>query len=67
MFFCLFSGSLRCFFWHLAKSDQTYGYGDIKSQENSWGLGGAEAAGGGGGGVQCDYKVLIKFMSGGLK
>ena len=25
----------RCFFWHLAKSDQTNGYGDINCQGNS--------------------------------
>ena len=29
------SGLSRCFFWNLAKSDQTYSYRDIKSQKNS--------------------------------
>ena len=37
------SGSSRRFIWHLAKSNQTYGYGDIKCQENS--AGAAAAAG----------------------
>ena len=41
------SGLLRRFFWHLAKSDWTYGSWDINCQENSRGGGaGAGAAGG---------------------
>ena len=46
------SGSLRCFFCHLAKSDQIYGYGDIKCWENS---GGAVAAG-----LQYNFKVVMQ-------
>ena len=56
------SSSLRLFFWDLAKSDQTYCYGDIKGWENS--RGGAAAAGGGGGGVQYDSKVpIVQYWS----
>ena len=51
------SGLLRCFFWHLAKSNQTNGYGDINCWENS----GRNGGGGGGaaGGVQNNSKALI--------
>ena len=50
------SGSLRHFFWHLGKFDQTYGYVDIKCWE--YFRGGAAAEGGG---VQYDSKVPIYF------
>ena len=48
------SSSSRRFFWRLVKSDQTYGYGNIKCLENSYGRGVIAAAAGGaaGGGVQ---------------
>ena len=45
------SGSLSCFFWHIAKSNQTYGSGDINYWENCRG-GVAGVGAGGGGGVQ---------------
>ena len=49
------SGSLRQFFWHLAMSNWTYSYGDIKCWETSrGGASGAAAAG-----VQYNSKVLI--------
>ena len=51
------SVSLRHFFWPLAKSDQTYGYGDIKCWGNS--RGGAAGGGAAARGVQYDSKVLI--------
>ena len=47
------SGLLRPLIWHLAKSNQTYGYGGINCQENS-GMGGRGAAVSG---VQYDYKI----------
>ena len=53
------SGSLRCFFWHLAKSNQTNGYGDINFQENSGGGGAAAAAGG----TQVLKKLSFLLMS----
>ena len=51
------SDSSRHFFWHLAKSDQTYGSQDINCQENSGGAGAAAAAAG----VHYTSKVLIIF------
>ena len=39
------SGLLSCFFWHLEKSDQTYGSWDIKCWENSGAAVAAGAAG----------------------
>ena len=44
------SDSSSQFFWHLAKSDQTYSSGDINCWENS---------GGGGGGVHYVSKIPI--------
>ena len=53
------SSSLRHFFWHLAKSNWTYGYRDIKCWENSGAAAEAGAAGGAAAGVHFDSKVLM--------
>ena len=55
------SGSLRPLIWHLAKSNQTYGYGGINCQENS-GMGGIAGRGAAASGVQYDYKIPIFCM-----
>ena len=54
------SGSLRCFIWPLAKSNQKNCYGDINYQENSRAGAAVTAAGGAATGVQYNSKVLMR-------
>ena len=53
---------LRQFIWHLAKSNQTYGYGDNNCQENSeGGAGGAGVGAGAGEGETLDSNRPINL------